>query len=106
MAGADNLAGKVLVDVSNPLDFSRGMPPVLAVCNDDSVAERIQRELPDTRVVKTLNTVNAEVMVTPEVVPGDHTMFVAGDDEDAQRQEADVLERVRGAPDPGLPLGR
>lgn len=92
MAGADNLAGKVVIDVSNPLDFSRGMPPVLTVCNDDSVAERIQRELPDARVVKSLNTVNADVMVTPEVVPGDHTMFVAGNDADAKRQVTDLLE--------------
>ncbi|MFL5911609.1 MAG: NADPH-dependent F420 reductase [Gaiellaceae bacterium] len=92
MAGADNLAGKVLIDVSNPLDFSRGMPPTLTVCNDDSVAEQIQREFPDARVVKSLNTVNTEVMVTPEVVPGEHTMFVAGDDEDAKRQVEDLLE--------------
>jgi 8-hydroxy-5-deazaflavin:NADPH oxidoreductase len=92
MAGADNLAGKVLIDVSNPLDFSRGMPPALTVCNDDSVAERIQREFPDARVVKSLNTVNTDVMVTPDVVPGDHTMFVAGNDDDAKRQVTELLE--------------
>src|ERR1700704_1141723 len=57
-AGAANLAGKVLVDVSNPLDFSQGMPPTLSVCNDDSLAERIQATFPDAKVVKTLNTIN------------------------------------------------
>src|SRR5207248_2328906 len=92
MAGGGNLAGKVLIDVSNPLDFSRGMPPVLAVCNDDSVAESIQREFPGARVVKSLNTVNADVMVTPDVVPGDHVMFVAGNDDEAKRQVTDLLE--------------
>ena len=92
MAGADNLAGKLLIDVSNPLDFSRGMPPTLTVCNDDSVAEQIQREFPDARVVKSLNTVNTEVMVSPEVVPGEHTMFMAGNDEDAKRQVTELLE--------------
>jgi 8-hydroxy-5-deazaflavin:NADPH oxidoreductase len=105
MAGADNLAGKVLSDVSNPLDFSRGMPPTLTVCNDDSVAEQIQREFPDARVVKSLNTVNTEVMVTPEVVPGEHTMFVAGDDEDAKRQVKDLLETLGWARDRLFDLG-
>ena len=91
MAGADNLAGKVLLDVSNPLDFSRGMPPTLTVCNDDSVAEQIQREFPDARVVKSLNTVNTDVMVTPDVVPGEHTMFMAGNDDDAKGQVLDLI---------------
>jgi predicted dinucleotide-binding enzyme len=90
-AGSGTLAGKVLIDVSNPLDFSKGRPPTLSVCNDDSVAERIQREFPDTRVVKTLNTVNASVMVTPEQVPGDHTMFVSGDDEGAKAEVTELL---------------
>jgi predicted dinucleotide-binding enzyme len=91
-AGADNLAGKVLVDVANPLDFSGGMPPTLTVCNDDSLGERIQRDFPDTRVVKTLNTVNADVMVDPARVPGEHTMFLCGDDEPAKAQVAEILE--------------
>src|SRR5690606_92087 len=55
-AGADNLAGKVLIDLSNPLDFSQGFPPSLSVCNTDSMGEQIQRKLPSTKVVKALNT--------------------------------------------------
>jgi 8-hydroxy-5-deazaflavin:NADPH oxidoreductase len=90
-AGADNLGGKVLIDVANPLDASRGFPPVLTLCNDDSLAEQIQRQFPDARVVKTLNTVNASVMVTPDDVPGDHTMFVSGDDEGAKAQVTELL---------------
>ena len=64
-AGAENLAGKVLIDVANALDFSQGMPPTLTVCNDDSLGEQIQRAFPDARVVKALNTINASVMVAP-----------------------------------------
>jgi len=62
-AGAGNLQGKILVDVANPLDFSRGMPPTLTVCNTDSLAEQIQRAFPKVRVVKSLNTVTAALMV-------------------------------------------
>ncbi len=90
-AGAANLAGKVLVDVSNPLDFSRGMPPTLSVCNSDSIAEQIQRAFPETKVVKTLNTMNAGVMVNPSLVPGDHDVFLSGDDADAKSQVSALL---------------
>jgi predicted dinucleotide-binding enzyme len=90
-AGAENLAGKVLIDVSNPLDFSQGMPPVLSVCNDDSVAERIQRAFPDARVVKTLNTMNANVMVAPGDLGGSTTVFVCGNDEGAKAQVVELL---------------
>jgi predicted dinucleotide-binding enzyme len=80
-AGAERLAGKVLVDVANPLDFSLGMPPRLSVCNDDSLGEQIQREFPEARVVKALNTVNASVMVEP-IFGTD--VFVCGNDDDAK----------------------
>ena len=90
-AGAGNLGGKILIDVANPLDASQGFPPTLSLCNDDSLAEQIQRQFPDARVVKTLNTVNASVMVTPGDVPGDHTMFVSGDDEGAKAQVTELL---------------
>ena len=90
-AGAEQLAGKVLVDVSNPLDFSTGTL-TLTVCNDDSVGETLQRAFPDVRVVKTLNTVTAAVMIAPARVPGTHTIFVAGNDDAAKVQAAELLE--------------
>lgn len=91
-AGADTLAGTILVDVSNPLDFSQGVPPSLFVSNTDSLAERIQRRFPDARVVKTLNTMNAAVMVDPRAVAGgEHTVFVSGDDPAAKGVVADLL---------------
>lgn len=104
-AGADNLSGKVLVDVSNPLDFSNGMPPTLSVCNDDSIGESIQRKFPDARVVKTLNTVNAGVMVDPGSVPGGHDMFVSGNDESAKAQVVELLGSFGWPPDRIIDLG-
>ena len=92
LAGAEQLAGKVLIDVANPLDFSQGMPPTLTVCNDDSLGERIQRAYADVRVVKALNTVTASVMVDPSRVPGTHTIFVAGNDADAKTQVGALLQ--------------
>lgn len=81
------LDGKVLVDITNPLDFSRGFPPSLTVCNTDSLAEQIQRVLPRTRVVKALNTVTAALMVDPgSVAGGDHTLFICGNDAGAKAE--------------------
>lgn len=92
-AGEKNLAGKVLVDISNPLDFSRGMPPSLTVCNTDSLGEQIQRAFPQAKVVKTLNTVNASVMVDPrQLADGAHTIFVSGDDAGAKQAVSALLE--------------
>jgi predicted dinucleotide-binding enzyme len=91
-AGKKNLAGKVLVDVSNPLDFSKGMPPSLTVCNTDSLAEQIQRAFPDAKVVKALNTTNANVMVDPSLIKGDHDMFVCGNDAAAKVQVTEILK--------------
>ena len=93
-AGEENLNGKVLVDVSNPLDFSQGMPPTLSVSNTDSLGEQIQRRFVDARVVKTLHTVNAYLMVDPAQLAGaEHTVFVCGDDAEAK---AEVTELLRG----------
>ena len=85
--GSDHLAGKVVVDVSNPLDFSAGFPPTLTVKDTDSLAEQIQRAFPDAQVVKSLNTVTASVMVDPGLAAATATppCFVAGDDADARR---------------------
>lgn len=104
-AGAESLAGKTLVDVANPLDFSAGFPPRLSVCNDDSLAEQIQAAFPETRVVKSLNTVNSAVMVDPGRVRGDHSIFVCGDDEAAKAQVRALLEAFGWPPDSILDLG-
>ncbi len=85
MAGGAALKGKILIDLANPLDFSQGMPPVLTVCNTDSLGEQIQRAFPDTKVVKTLNTINCEVMINPARIKGDHDLFVSGDDASAKK---------------------
>ena len=82
--GATGLAGLVVVDVSNPLDFSAGFPPTLSVANTDSLGEQVQAAFPEARVVKTLNTVNAQVMVRPGALRGDHQVFVAGEDAGAK----------------------
>jgi 8-hydroxy-5-deazaflavin:NADPH oxidoreductase len=95
-AGADNLGSKVLVDISNPLDFSQGFPPSLTVCNTDSLAEQLQRAFPNVRVVKTLNTVTNAVMVNPSLVPGEHDMFLAGNDAEAKAQVGAILREWFG----------
>lgn len=93
LAGEENLADKILVDVSNPFDYSNGFPPSLSVVGTDSLAEQIQRAFPNTRVVKTLNTVTARVMTHPlEVANGDHHVFISSDDLDAK---APVVELLR-----------
>jgi predicted dinucleotide-binding enzyme len=84
LAGKEGLSGKVIIDISNPLDFSKGFPPSLFVCNTDSLGEQIQREFPETLVVKCLNTMNAFVQVNPAVVPGDHSVFLGGNDAGAK----------------------
>jgi predicted dinucleotide-binding enzyme len=85
------LEGKILVDMSNPLDFSRGAPPTLAISNTDSLGEVIQRGLPATRVVKTLNTVNSAVGIDPAKLPGQHAVFVSGNDRPAKGKVMDIL---------------
>ena len=105
LAGAELLAGKVLLDVSNPLDTSKGMPPTLTVCNDDSLAEQIQRTFADVRVVKTLNTVTAAVMVDPSLVEGAHTVFVAGNDAAAKAEASGLLEEFGWPAERILDLG-
>lgn len=96
LAGAENLGGKILIDISNPLDFSKGMPPVLSVCNTDSIGEQIQRTYPELKVVKSLNTCNCYIMVNPSLVPGEHDVFVNGDDADAKAQVTDILKNWFG----------
>lgn len=93
LAGESNLNGKVLVDISNPLDFSKGMPPSLFVSNTDSLGEQIQRTFPNLKVVKTLNTVTAAIMVNPRgVAHGEHHVFVSGNDADAKDTVIGILK--------------
>ena len=95
-AGADNLGGKTLIDVSNPLDFSGG-GPALFTDTTESLGERIQAAFPDARVVKAFNTIHCNLMVDPSLVPGDHVVFVAGN-EDAAKQQAAALAGEFGWP--------
>lgn len=103
-AGAENLAGKTLVDVANPLEFGDGTP-TLSVCNDESLGERIQAAFPEARVVKALNTVNNAVMVDPGRVRGDHVVFVCGEDAAAKAQVSALLEAFGWPPDCIVDLG-
>lgn len=91
-AGAENLAGKVLIDVSNALDPSSGFPPELTVANTDSLGEQVQRHFPDVRVVKALNTLNCELMVAPGTLAGgSHSVFVSGNDSEAKSIVTELL---------------
>lgn len=85
LAGGAALNGKILIDIANPLDFSQGNPPSLTVSNTDSLGEQIQRAYPAARVVKTLNTVTAFLMVDPgQLADADHSLFVSGNDAEAK----------------------
>lgn len=90
-AGENNLANKVLLDISNPLDFSKGMPPTLSVCNTDSLGEQIQRTFPKLKVVKSLNTLNAYLMVNPGLLPESTNIFLNGNDTNAKAEVKKLL---------------
>jgi predicted dinucleotide-binding enzyme len=91
-SAGDRLANKIVIDVANPLDFSKGMPPTLTIVNDDSLGERIQKTFPRAKVVKALNTINCAVMVDPQkVAGGEHDVFVAGNDGAAKEQVTELL---------------
>jgi 8-hydroxy-5-deazaflavin:NADPH oxidoreductase len=99
MAGPGAFAGKVVIDVTNPLDFSRGMPPVMipSLSNTSSLGEHIQAYLPDAKVVKALNTVTAKLMVDASLVNGgDSTLLICGNDAAAKEQVKQFLSREFG----------
>ncbi|HET8969545.1 MAG TPA: NAD(P)-binding domain-containing protein [Candidatus Nanopelagicales bacterium] len=100
-----DIAGKVLLDVSNPLDFSGGFPPVLVQSGGYSVAEQIQQAYPSARVVKTLNTMNADLMVEPRSLGSPHTVFVAGDDAAAKALAGQLLAEFGWTADEVVDLG-
>lgn len=95
-AGETNLNGKVLIDIANPLDFSKGMPPCLVpeLSNTNSLGEEIQKTFPKTKVVKTLNTIWCGIMVNPNMIgDGNHINYVSGNDADAKSQVKTILNQ-------------
>lgn len=95
LAGASNLKGKILIDITNPLDFSKGMPPSLIpeLSNTNSLGEEIQKMLPDTHVVKTLNTMWNGLMLNPAMINnGDHVNYICGNNKEAKLKVIDLLK--------------
>ncbi|MGE5847110.1 MAG: NADPH-dependent F420 reductase [Ignavibacteria bacterium] len=90
-AGKKNLANKVMLDISNPLDFSKGMPPTLFISNTDSLGEQIQRTYPEAKVVKGLNTMNAYIMTNPSLLQDDHNVFLNGNNAEAKDEVKKLL---------------
>ena len=107
MTGADNMEGKILIDVSNPLDFSKGMPPVLipSLSNTTSVGEAIQKAYPGVKVVKTFNTMNTNIMVNASLVKGEHDVFICGNDKDAKAKVKEMLSWFEWKPGNIVDLG-
>jgi 8-hydroxy-5-deazaflavin:NADPH oxidoreductase len=94
MAGEANVNGKIIIDIANPLDFSKGMPPSLIpeLSNTNSLGEEIQKTFPAAKVVKTLNTMWCGLMVNPAMInSGDHTNFISGNDKDAKQKVKTLL---------------
>jgi hypothetical protein len=108
MAGEENVNGKIIVDVANPLDFSKGMPPILipTLSNTNSLGEEIQRTFPSAKVVKTFNTMWCGLMVNPSMVNGgDHTNFICGNDTDAKQKVRSLLKEFGWKDENLLDLG-
>ncbi|WP_310416827.1 NAD(P)-binding domain-containing protein [Chamaesiphon sp. OTE_8_metabat_110] len=93
IAGVENLQNKILIDVANELDFSQGMPPKSLATDTTSLGEKIQAAFPDAKVVKTLNTMNCQMMVDPkQLADGNHTVFISGNDVDAKSKVTELLQ--------------
>lgn len=106
-AGIENLAGKILVDGSNPLDFSRGLPPSITSMPGTSVGDDLQQLLPNTRVVKALNSISIELMTAPQSLEGGKfDVYICGDDMEAKSQVQQWLTEAFGyLPDSFVDLG-
>jgi predicted dinucleotide-binding enzyme len=91
-AGPEKLRGKIVIDATNPLDFSGGVPPKLAVSGNDSAGERVQRLLPGAHVVKAFNIVGNALMFRPELPGGPPDMFIAGNNDEAKRKVTAILK--------------
>ncbi len=94
LAEKNNFRGKVVIDTTNPLDFSQGMPPKFAATLGNSLGEKIQNHIPEAKVVKAFNTVNAYVMVSPKREEGNPDLFIAGNDEDAKKKIKSLAEQL------------
>lgn len=105
MAGDGALDGKIVVDLSNPLDFSKGMPPSLFLSNTDSLGEAVQRTFPKARVVKTLNTMWNGLMVNPRMLPDTHVNYVCGNDAQAKAEVKALLKSFGWKDEELLDLG-
>jgi 8-hydroxy-5-deazaflavin:NADPH oxidoreductase len=108
LAGSKNLSGKVLADVSNPLDFTNGMPPSLlpGLHNTNSLGEEIQKTFPETLVVKTLNTMWSGLMVNPKMIGnGDHINFISGNNAEAKNKVKRLLNQIGWADENIVDLG-
>ncbi len=106
MAGEKSVNGKIIVDIANPLDFSKGMPPSLAIVNTNSLAEEIQKTFPEAKVVKALNTMWCGLMVNPALINGgDHSTFVCGNDTNAKEEVKTILRSFGWAEKNILDLG-
>lgn len=107
-AGKDNLKGKILIDISNPLDFSKGMPPSLIpeYSNTNSLGEEIQKRFPETFVIKTLNTMWNGLMINPrQLADGDHVNYICGNDSTAKGKVVDFLKQLGWKEESLLDLG-
>jgi predicted dinucleotide-binding enzyme len=93
LANPENLAGKILMDATNPLDFTKGPVPVLSPSGNDSGGEQVQRWLPDSKVVKCFNIVGNSHMYKPDFPGGKPDMFICGNDEEAKKSVLDILEK-------------
>jgi len=105
LAGAKNLGSKTMLDISNPLDFSKGFPPSLAVCNTDSLGEQLQRAFPELKVVKGLNTLTSFLMVAPRMLPQTHHIFLCGNDTGAKAEVRKLLSSFGWADNEMIDLG-
>ena len=100
--------GKIIIDVSNPLDFSKGAPPSLipSLSNTNSLGEEIQKTFPTSRVVKTLNTMWCGLMVNPNMIAGgSHTNFICGNDKEAKATVKSLLKEFGWRDENILDLG-
>jgi hypothetical protein len=96
LANEYNFNGKIMIDIANTLDFSKGVLPTLSICNNDSLGELIQRTFPQLKVIKTLNTMNCNLMVDPLLIKGDHDIFICGNDLEAKEKVKSILSEWFG----------